>query len=314
MTDHTSKLETRVEIQTRVSAPHGRSQADREDSIAFLLVQLKKDMAVSRRFREDTISRLKNLKGIENVLGSKSLIRDLNQDLEAMHLLETGCSTILDLTKNKDVTIAAEKRFSVAEAEQTFFEKTEKFALEKAMNPNTKMSMPSKFPSSTDFKEEFDEMVVRRKQIFPDVFKTPTKHKKTLAKMITPQSTKTIPAKRRSKRKQKQNSSPSILPIGPASFTTTEGVKHVLPEPGKNRIMYTLREMILHLEPFHGKGMKKIVTDLRKQGRVQFSPATFVRWMRQRQQEGIGDDGDDTIGNGGKEVYLKNPRVQLIFL
>jgi hypothetical protein len=35
--------------------------------------------------------------------------------------------------------------------------------------------------------------------------------------------------------------------------------------------------------------------------------------MRQRQQqEGIGDDGDDTKGNSGKEVYLKNPRVQLI--
>ena len=118
MSDHTSELETRDELLTRLSAPHGRSQKDREYSMAFLLVQLWKDMEVSRRFRENAISRLKNLKGIDKIQGYKNVMRDLNDDLFAMHLLESGCSAILDLTKNKDLAIAAEKRFSVAEAEE----------------------------------------------------------------------------------------------------------------------------------------------------------------------------------------------------
>ena len=118
MSDHTSELETRDELLTRLSAPHGRSQKDREYSMAFLLVQLWKDMEVSRRFRENAISRLKNLKGIDKIQGYKNVMRDLNDDLFAMHLLESGCSAILNLTKNKDLAIAAEKRFSVAEAEE----------------------------------------------------------------------------------------------------------------------------------------------------------------------------------------------------
>ena len=118
MSDHTSELESRDELLTRLSAPHGRSQKDREYSMAFLLVQLWKDMEVSRRFRENAISRLKNLKGIDKIQGYKNVMRDLNDDLFAMHLLESGCSAILDLTKNKDLAIAAEKRFSVAEAEE----------------------------------------------------------------------------------------------------------------------------------------------------------------------------------------------------
>ncbi len=61
MTNHASKLESTCRREL------ARSELDREDSIAFLLVQLQKDLAASRRFRDDVISWLKNLKGIVEV-------------------------------------------------------------------------------------------------------------------------------------------------------------------------------------------------------------------------------------------------------
>ena len=188
MANHTSKLETRTELQARVSVIHGRSEFDRQDSIAHLLVQLQKDLAAQRRFREDVISRLKNLKGIDNIRGTKSVIRDLNDDIRATHLLETGCLTILDLTKNKNTTVAAEKRYSVREAEQKYFEKAEKFALEKERNPDTKLCFPSK-SEKIDVKEEYNEMVERRRLVtLPDEVLSPARNKKKRINTITPPS------------------------------------------------------------------------------------------------------------------------------
>ena len=41
--------------------------------------------------------------------------------------------------------------------------------------------------------------------------------------------------------------------------------------------MYTVREIIIHLAPFRGKGIKRIVKELHEKGRVYFSPTTFFR-------------------------------------
>ena len=62
MANHTSKLETRTELQARVSVIHGRSEFDRQDSIAHLLVQLQKDLAAQRRFISKELIILEELK------------------------------------------------------------------------------------------------------------------------------------------------------------------------------------------------------------------------------------------------------------
>jgi hypothetical protein len=293
MANHTSKLETRTELQARVSVIHGRSEFDRQDSIAHLLVQLQKDLAAQRRFREDVISRLKNLKGIDNIRGTKSVIRDLNDDIWATHLLETGCLTILDLTKNKNITVAAEKRYSVREAEQKYFEKAEKFALEKERNPDTKLCFPSK-SEKIDVKEEYNEMVERRRLVkLPDEVLSPAKNKKKRINTITPPSTKRMPAKRKSNRKRKQYSSESR--IGNVSLKIKDK-EHVLPEPGKHEKIYTLREIILHMEPFKGKGVKKMAKRLREEGRVLVSPTTLLRYIKNYEKNPKSLPADDDFG------------------
>ena len=282
MTNHTSKLETRTELQARVSVIHGRSEHDRQDSIAHLLVQLEKDLTAQRRFREDVISRLKNLKGIDNITGTKSVFRDLDNDVMASHLLETGCSTILDLTKNKNITVAAEKRFSVYEAEQKYFEKAEEFALEKERNPNTKLRFPPKF-EKIDVNKEFDEMVKRRRTVkLPEEVLSPWKNKKKRINMITPPSNKIMPARRKSNRKRKQYSSESR--IGGVSFKIKDEV-HTLPEPGKHKRLYTVREIILFTEPFKGKGVRKMAEKLREDGRLLISPTSLLRFIKKHEKK-----------------------------
>ena len=106
----------RAELQQRLSVPTGHSKADRDDGIAFLLVQLAKDISIIRKASNQTVQALIDLKGIDSITGTKARIKELKQTtIDGLALIEHGVDQILSLTKNKTLTQDAERKMSVQE-------------------------------------------------------------------------------------------------------------------------------------------------------------------------------------------------------
>ena len=106
----------RAELQQRLSVPTGHSKADRDDGIAFLLVQLAKDISIIRKASNQTVQALIDLKGIYSITGTKARIKELKQTtIDGLALIEHGVDQILSLTKNKTLTQDAERKLSVQE-------------------------------------------------------------------------------------------------------------------------------------------------------------------------------------------------------
>ena len=90
----------RSELQQHLSVPIGHSKADRDGGIAFLLVQLAKDIAIIREASNSTpVQALIDLKGIDSITGTKARIKELKQTtIDGLALIEHGVDQILSLT------------------------------------------------------------------------------------------------------------------------------------------------------------------------------------------------------------------------
>ena len=111
-----TRLESRTDVQKRISQVVGQTNNDREDHIPYLLVQLKKDIAVLVEALNIVYQEILMLKGCENLRGLKGRVSEIVTTAKALTLLQCSCSNILSLTKRKKYIEDAERRFSVAEA------------------------------------------------------------------------------------------------------------------------------------------------------------------------------------------------------
>jgi len=63
---------------------------------------MMKDIKTVQIASIEAIDRLRNLRGMASIVGSKKRLKDLEEcTSEAMELLEFGCEEILDLTQKK---------------------------------------------------------------------------------------------------------------------------------------------------------------------------------------------------------------------
>ena len=164
------------------------------------------------------------------------------------------------LSKNKTATVVLEKRYSDWKSRQEKLDSLKKFAIAKSKNP--------KLERSTFCSKEQKPMDVLNALINRYKTASPKKKKKKKKNVTKPMVSPSPPSKRRSKRTK---------PVGPVIITCKDNIQHELPLPGKHDDVYRIRETVIHLAPFRGKGIKRIVKELYKEGRVDFSPTTFFR-------------------------------------
>ena len=116
MIENETKRESRIELQTRLSHQYGQTKEDREKSSAFLALQAQKDLAVVRKSAEQILSHMNGLKEIDKVAGSRTLIRELQGCFGALKYREDGHEIVMNLSKNKKLTVQTEQRFSINES------------------------------------------------------------------------------------------------------------------------------------------------------------------------------------------------------
>jgi hypothetical protein len=161
-----NRIETRTELMARVAEPFGHSKADREDHIALLLVQLQKDITTIRAASIESIACLRSLKGMNNIIGSKARLNDLEQTTNgALTLLAVGCEEILVMTKNKKYTCVAEGKFTANE------KRVEKRDNQKAIGTATinHVTPPPQLKSKARTHYNVKEVIARRKKIINPV-------------------------------------------------------------------------------------------------------------------------------------------------
>jgi len=217
----------RAELQRRLSVPTGHSKADRDDGIAFLLVQLAKDIAIIRKASNQTVEALIDLKGIDSITGTKARIKELKQTtIDGLALIEHGVDQILSLTKNKTLTQDAERKLSVQEKRLSRQEEQRKIGIAAMNNITSKrIAKPNQKKLIT---QQLNEMLNRRKLAATSKG----------FKIITPQK------KSRGSSRNANNISGSIIKL--------KNKEMHLPPPTSDKVLYTLKELILHFEPYKG--------------------------------------------------------------
>ena len=252
----------RAELQQRLSVPIGHSKADRDDGIAFLLVQLAKDIAIIREASNSTVQALIGLKGIDSITGTKARIKELKQlTTVSFPLIEHGVDQILSLTKNKTLTQDAERKLSVQEKRLNRQEEQRKIGMAFMNNTTSKrIAKPNQKKLTT---QKLNEMLNRRKLAATSKGST----------IITPQK------KKRGSSRNANNVSGSIIKL--------KNKEMHLPPPTFDKVLYTLKELILHLEPYIGQGLKSAVTQLNIEGRCHVSGSTFIRHMKKYSEHRI---------------------------
>jgi len=135
-----TELENRTDQQARISEPYGHTAFDRQDNSAFLMVQMRKDIAVVGRAINYALTHMLKLKGIDKILGIKTVTSEFKSSWLALSHLETGCDNILMLSKNKTAMVVLEKRYSDWESRQEELDLLEKFAIAKSKNPKFERS------------------------------------------------------------------------------------------------------------------------------------------------------------------------------
>ena len=82
----------------------------------------------------------------------------------------------------------------------------------------------------------------------------------------------------------------------PGSVIKLSNKEVQLPPPTSDKVLYTLKELILHLEPYKGQGLKSAVTQLNNEGRCNVSGSSFIKNLKKYSEHKILPK-DDYFGN-----------------
>ena len=86
-------------LLTEMNRPFGHTEADRIDKNPFLLVQMEKNIERIIAACKSSINKIHSLKGITNILRSKSCLKELEILTNALSFMKSECNNILLLTK-----------------------------------------------------------------------------------------------------------------------------------------------------------------------------------------------------------------------
>ena len=261
----------RDELLARISNPKGHTQEERSDYISFLALQMEKDLELVRKVSSTNINDLSDLKGIDEILGTKKIIQTLKKCNESLETVGDGCRSILKLTKKATSTVITERKIATKEKRDELIKNT-KVVAKKSRSalvspPPRKLCREAKLKSEKRLQDRKDEekVIKLKSRGYRDVTKMHSKPRSAVAKQM-----RNMPKRKVSK--------VHCSAFGTAMIELYGGEKHELPAPIHDDILYTMRELIIELTPFSGLGIKRIVNDLRSAQRVIFSGTTFMEW------------------------------------
>jgi len=266
------QLESRSQVMARISAPprftgiHTKD-SDRGDHIALLLIQMMKDIKTVQIASIEAIDRLRNLRGMASIVGSKKWLKDLEEcTSEAMELLEFGCEEILDLTQKKHYMMDAERRLTALENK------------EQARSAKRAVGL------------------AHIRKVAPAAVKTKCTKQENVRKIIARRGYNTdsscssiaINANKKQQHGTRSNQLDETLDYR-AAIILRDGKTVLIPPPEYDpaKIIYTMRELIMHLAPHDGMGVKRIAGTLSKEGRCYCAERTFMRRFAQYKKDKI---------------------------
>eukprot|EP00554_Chaetoceros_debilis_P011326 CAMPEP_0194105216 /NCGR_PEP_ID=MMETSP0150-20130528/5427_1 /TAXON_ID=122233 /ORGANISM="Chaetoceros debilis, Strain MM31A-1" /LENGTH=590 /DNA_ID=CAMNT_0038792985 /DNA_START=69 /DNA_END=1841 /DNA_ORIENTATION=- len=280
--------ESRSQLMARISDQALYANKDKKERIrmAVLVFQLMKDVQTVRKASAHIVkSLIKNSNGAQGSKGTKvskvkvssarksmphgingnvkhSILADLEECTdEGLKAIEDGCVELLAFTKQKTSFMEAERRIA---NEEKIEEKRKK---RKAIGMAHLSEAP--IPTAWTPQEDVKDMINRRR---PEAMK----------KIKAEQDSKEKVA--RAKLADKKKLPPDYRGRDPHGyiFIIRNGTHHYIPPPEFDdaKVVYTLRELIDHLLPFEGMGLKRILADLSKAGRCHSSPSTFMARLK----------------------------------
>lgn len=281
-------IESRTEMQTRMSEPFGHSKDDRDQNLAYLVLTLMNDIKVVRDAVAKVIEELNGLNGIYEITGFKGRSGELKKCNNAgLGSILLGCDQLLSLTKNKTYTLYAENRFRVEEEKNEKLVKAREFGNAMKRSVNTGSSPPKVAAVQDNLLKRVGAMIQRRKVVAgglkPEVRK------------------KDIPSVRRPIRNVSRNDS-DIARV----FTLRDSSIFTIPPPEKDDWCYTIREIVQHLACIPGgKGLKRIAHELHEHNRVLYSSTAIMSHLRNYMHKQILPDEHDFGGNVGRKPMLE---------
>ena len=288
-------VETRKEINDRISKPTGHSKLDRDRHIAWLVLQLQKDVGQIKTANKDIIEDLRYLKGFAKVRGATRCLNALEESsADALNLLEHDCEKILNLTKKKKETVYSESRLANEEKKKARFEEGKARSI--AMAKERASAKPSSKAKASD-------AAPKRKTRASSSPKTSQVNVKEIIKRRSPNASRMpkAAAVARFRQQPKRAVTEVVATSTDITLKFKDGRERTLPAPSQDSAFYTLREIILYLKPFDGLGLKKIVTQLHADGRVLFKATSFLdRFAKFRKNAKDLPDEDDFGGNPGR--------------
>ena len=277
-------VESRTELQARISEPFGHTTYDREENIAFLLVQLQNDIATTRQACNTILNKFEKLKGFNGIHGSKARMRELRQCTDdGLNAIEHGCGQILALTKNKTFSLDAERRLAVLESNQRKLDKERKIGMEILKNPSSKPipKQPNSNVSVEIGHKEVARIIERRKAVQNQIIQSKSKLQTTmLTKADINPSPSRIKQNTSTRPSQRLRKTGSVEKAVGASIILKDKTVVNLPSPQTDNLFYSMREMVLHLSPYYGQGLKRIAKDLYNRRRILFSPSTLLQHIQ----------------------------------
>lgn len=115
-------LDTRTDLMGNVSQSTLKSTSDRQRHLAFLVNQMKEDLAVLHEYQTEMIDDLELLLKGHKVRGSKIWLDKFRKEgLKPLALVEEGCQHALSLTKKKIESLYCESRLKSYEKYKDMF-------------------------------------------------------------------------------------------------------------------------------------------------------------------------------------------------
>lgn len=283
------ELISREELLSDLNRPFGHTIEDRSNHIPFLLVQMEKDIGHIIAAYQSSVNNIRSLKGIQKVYGVKSSLLDIDKCTEALSLMKLLCDNILKLTKDKTITEDVERRYSVAEKAKQNKKEATKVALTNIRGGHATVESKKK----TNEMELVKSIISRQKRVQSSIQSQPK------ARVVTPKTN----AKKRSNR-------PAYNFDATITLRNKKQVQIPAPEFDPEKAVYTIRELITHLLPYDGQGIKRIIKDdLHKHGRCLVSSSAFQRHFVAYKRNNILPSEDDYGGINGRKPILETEKA-----
>lgn len=274
-------LDTRTDLMGNVSQSTLKSTSDRQRHLAFLVNQMKEDLAVLHEYQTEMIDDLELLLKGHKVRGSKIWLDKFRKEgLKPLALVEEGCQHALSLTKKKIESLYCESRLKSYEKYKDMFEdfreKAQEAALKKAKEfacidhpSHSSTSTTRTIKVNSEARKGTLQLLKRREEL--NLKLGDSRQKKDIRRVLP-----------------KRKGITFLTDQHAVKIQLKDGNTFIFPPPQEDEFLYTTRELCIHLKPNRTLvAITSIITYLVGEHRYMGSTSAFMRKFKVYVDEGI---------------------------